>query len=76
MSEITEREYLEAVAGRCDYALSDKCRNCKAVSACVRYIQQLQAELAKSKERCILAQSQNYCTICGNTLDGYVPPSS
>ena len=21
-----------------------------------------------------LAMSQNYCTMCGNTLDGYVPP--
>ncbi len=34
-----------------------------------------------AKERCnelqakvILSESQNYCKICGSTLDGYIPP--
>ena len=35
---------------------------------------QLKAELAEAKKRIVLSEAQNYCKICGNTLDGYVPP--
>ena len=28
----------------------------------------------KLKAKLELAMSQNYCTMCGNILDGYVPP--
>lgn len=28
------------------------------------------------QEKLVLAMSQNYCKICGNTLDGYVPPDN
>jgi len=37
-------------------------------------IGELQAELAEAKKRIVLSEAQNYCKICGNTLDGYVPP--
>ena len=40
----------------------------------IRIIKQLQAELAEAKKRIVLSEAQNYCKICGNTLDGYVPP--
>jgi len=41
---------------------------------CEDYNKQLQAELAEAKKRIVLSEAQNYCKICGNTLDGYVPP--
>ena len=31
----------------------------------------LQAELKELKARALLSESQNYCKICGNILDGY-----
>ena len=31
-------------------------------------------ECRKLKTKLELAMSQNYCTMCGNILDGYVPP--
>jgi len=33
----------------------------------------LRLEIAKLKNQLEQAMSQNYCTICGNTLDGYKP---
>jgi len=37
-------------------------------------IKHLEAENEKLRTRLLLAVSQNYCKVCGNTLDGYVPP--
>lgn len=37
-------------------------------------IQELEREVEVQKQRVILSESQNYCKICGNILDGYVPP--
>ncbi len=37
-------------------------------------IKKLEAENKKLKTKLELAMSQNYCKMCGNTLDGYVPP--
>ena len=39
-----------------------------------KQIEQLKTENEKLKAKLELAMSQNYCTMCGNTLDGYVPP--
>ena len=33
----------------------------------------LQEEIEELKKQLRLATSQNYCKICGNTLDGYKP---
>lgn len=33
----------------------------------------LKYENDKLRKQLLLAVSQNYCTICGNTLDGYKP---
>lgn len=38
------------------------------------YILELKREVEVQKQRVILSESQNYCKICGNILDGYVPP--
>lgn len=35
---------------------------------------ELEGEIEVQKRRVILSESQNYCKICGNILDGYVPP--
>ena len=44
-------------------------------------IQSLEAEIGRLKGkweeaegRVILSESQSYCMICGNILDGYIPP--
>ena len=36
--------------------------------------EKLKVENEKLKAKLLLATSQNYCKICGNILDGYVPP--
>ena len=36
-------------------------------------IARLREEVKQLKEKLLLAASQNYCQMCGNTLDGYVP---
>jgi len=38
-----------------------------------RKVKGLQYQISKLEERLLLSESQNYCKICGNTLDGYVP---
>ena len=35
---------------------------------------ELEKEIEVQKRRVILSESQNYCKICGNILDGYIPP--
>jgi len=37
-------------------------------------IKELEAEIEVQKQRVVLSESQNYCKICGNILDGYMPP--
>lgn len=34
---------------------------------------ELEEEVEVQKQQVILSESQNYCKICGNTLDGYKP---
>lgn len=33
----------------------------------------LKRENDELKEQLLLSESQNYCKLCGNTLDGYIP---
>lgn len=33
----------------------------------------LRIEVNELKRRLLLSESQNYCKMCGNTLDGYIP---
>ena len=51
------------------------------ISQMSQRIQSLETEIGRLKgkweeaeKRVILSESQNYCKICGNTLDGYIPP--
>ena len=39
----------------------------------IKEIHALRKENRKLKRQLTLATSQNYCKICGNTLDGYKP---
>jgi hypothetical protein len=34
----------------------------------------LEEQIKELEAKVILAMSQNYCKMCGNILDGYVPP--
>ena len=36
-----------------------------------QYIEELEAENEKLKKQLEKSEAQNYCKICGNTLDGY-----
>lgn len=36
----------------------------------------LQDEVKQLQERLVQSERQNYCQMCGNILDGYVPPGS
>ena len=42
----------------------------------VHYIRKYGSLLINLKEKLLLSESQNYCQICGNILDGYVPPET
>ena len=46
-----------------------------AIRMCTMHqqIKQLQAEVEKLKRQLMKVAAQNYCTVCGNTLDGYKP---
>lgn len=46
---------------------------CCATSAMQKTTCELQTENEKLKEQLVLSESQNYCKICGKTLDGYEP---
>ena len=49
MSKI-RTQYLEAVGNRCSISDGTNCLDCKAVSASVEYIEELEAELTKKDE--------------------------
>lgn len=34
----------------------------------------LKAKVKELEVKVLLSESQNYCKMCGNILDGYVPP--
>ena len=34
---------------------------------------ELKSDLVRLNDRLLLSESQNYCKMCGKTLDGYVP---
>lgn len=38
-----------------------------------RSVTALKGAITKLKKKLLLSESQNYCKICGNTLDGYKP---
>lgn len=38
--------------------------------------QRLQEQIKELKEKLAQSEAQNYCKMCGSTLDGYVPPGS
>lgn len=57
----------------------DHCRRCgnsyqEQLSNLRNQVEELDAENERLKEQLLLSESQNYCKICGNTLDGYLPP--
>lgn len=49
-------------------------RDKEIISQLRERIRELEREIEVQKQRVILSESQNYCKICGNILDGYVPP--
>jgi len=46
----------------------------KAQGLCRRCVEKLGIEIQELEDRIDFALSQNYCKICGRTLDGYRPP--
>ena len=59
MSEHLLENKIERMHNEIEFLIDEKCR--------------LHAENKKLKEQLEKSEAQNYCKICGNTLDGYKP---